>query len=89
MLKEAYYDFQTKRIYFGLKKMTCISTIRKSNHRRFRVFYTPHYFASAKSHGIGALDNILGIDEIHKQNLTQFKSGVVEGVKIFPPDTLK
>lgn len=89
LLKEAYYDFQAKEYILVLKDDLYFHNKRKVIIEDLEFSILRHYFASAKSHGIGALDNILGIDEIHKQNLTQFKSGVVEGVKIFPPDTLK
>ncbi len=89
LLKEAYYDYQTKEYILVLKDDLYFHNKRKVNIEDLEFSLLRLYFASGKSHGIGALDNILGIEQIQQQNLTQFKSGVVSGVKIVAPNTLK
>lgn len=89
LLDSAYYDFETKEYVLVLKKNLYFHHNRLATIEDLEFSLLRFYFAAGKSHGIGALDNVLGIDEIQKQQLTKFRSGVVSGVKLVPPNTVR
>lgn len=89
LLKEAYYDYKSDEYILVLKNDLYFHNKRKVTIEDLEFSLLRHYFSPEKSHGIGALDSILGVEEIKKNNITQFKSGLVKGVKIISPTSLK
>ena len=82
LLEDAYYDSKSKEYVLTIKKNIYFQNKRQVTIEDLEFSLLRLFFTNEKSFGKAALMNIEGLDEIQKQRLTKFKSGVVSGVKI-------
>ena len=88
LLENANYDFKTQEYVLKLRKNIYFQNGRLATIKDLEFSLLRLFFTNQKSFGKAALNNIEGLKEIEKQDLTKFKSGVVSGVKIIDDYTL-
>ncbi|APJ03480.1 ABC transporter substrate-binding protein [Silvanigrella aquatica] len=89
LLEKAFYDYKEKEYVLILKKNIYFHNNRLAKAQDLEFTLLRLFFTKEKTYGRAALKNIYGLEEIEKQRLTKFKSGVVPGVKIVDDYTIR
>ncbi len=88
LLKSAFYDYEQKEYILVLNDNIYFHNKRKANIYDLEFSLIRLYLSSKKDINKNYLDNIEGISELRKNNITKFKTGLVKGIKIINKNTL-
>ncbi|WP_233231412.1 ABC transporter substrate-binding protein [Silvanigrella aquatica] len=89
LLERTFYDFKEKEYVLILKKNIYFHNNRLAKAQDLEFSLLRLLYTKEKAYEKDALKNIYGLEEIEKQGLTKFKSGVVPGVKIVDDYTIR